>query len=158
MLFFKWQKKFSCCELELKKTLNWNNCCYRFISLTFCSIKTQNQLTAENTFNLDCFILALLNSFIFIPGFEILPALSKPLWLIVILLSCELVVKVMFLCFESNATNEIETILLNKERVLMIWVKLSTLVPIQKLKYKSSLIYSYPTFNLHFISTLKCQF
>lgn len=36
---------------------------------------------AENTFNLDCLILALLNliSFIFIPSFEILLALSKPL-------------------------------------------------------------------------------
>lgn len=73
---------------------------------------------AENTFNLDCLILALLNliSFIFIPSFEILLALSKPLWLIVILLSCEFVVKVMFLCFESNATNEIENYIFKRRK------------------------------------------
>lgn len=112
LFFFKWQKKFSCSEFELKKTLNWNKLLLRvhFFNLLFDKNSELVNSAAENTFNLDCFILALLNliSFIFIPSFEILLALSKPLWLIVILLSCEFVVKVMFLCFESNATNEIE--------------------------------------------------
>jgi len=119
LFLFKWQKKFSCSELELKKTLNWNKLLLRvlFFNLLFDKNSELVSSAAENTFNLDCFILALLNliSFIFSRSFEILLALSKPLWLIVVLLSCEFVAEVMFLCFENNTTNEIENHTFKKE-------------------------------------------
>lgn len=110
--FFKSEKKFNYSESELKKILKQNKLLLRvhFFNLLFDKNSNLVNSAAENTFNLDYFILTLLNliSFIFIPSFEILLALSKPLWLIVILLSCVFVVKLMFLCFESNTTNGIE--------------------------------------------------